>query len=382
MIGFFAGEASGDECGNALAAAGDVDGDGSPDLVVGAPGFDSGAGIGLKQDVGRAYVLRYDGNFTLDVLFTHTGTSEFSWLGHSVAGGEDLNGDLVPDIAVGVPMIAILGPVTGRVDVVSGANGHPLLYQLDGEGSADHFGSAVALLRDMDGDGRGEVAVGAPDANVGALADAGYAYVFSGASGAELFRMNGYYAGDQMGDALASARFLNADTAGDVIFGAPKADHNTLGANTGWARPSLGAAPYAQTYCTAKVNSAGCTPSIGSSGVPSLSIANNCHVAAANVLPGKPGMLIWSYEQKAGPFYGGTLCVKAPIVRTPVQNATQIGPGPCDGRYLFHLSHDYMQQKNIPAGSTVNAQFWSRDNGFAAPNGIGLTNALAIPIIP
>ena len=71
-----------------------------------------------------------------------------------------------------------------------------------------------------------------------------------------------------------------------------------------------------------------------------------------------------------------------PIVRTPVQVSTQLGPDPCDGQYLFFFDHAYMASKSVPVGSVVHMQYWSRDAGFPAPDGIGLTHGLAVPIVP
>jgi hypothetical protein len=64
-------------------------------------------------------------------------------------------------------------------------------------------------------------------------------------------------------------------------------------------------------------------------------------------------MLIWSYQPRASPFYGGTLSVEAPITRTPVQTAAQIGPGACDAQYTFLFDHADMAIKNVRVGSMV-----------------------------
>jgi hypothetical protein len=150
------------------------------------------------------------------------------------------------------------------------------------------------------------------------------------------------------------------------------------------AAVSVDVQPRTAAYCTAKVNSLGCTPSIGWSGTPSLSAPqDDFHIRATNVLNNKPGILVWGLVAFAVPFQGGTLCVKPPMQRTGVQySGGNPPPSDCSGSYDFHLSQAYMQQFFFQAGAIIYAQYWSRDPGFAAPNNVGLTNALRVVTCP
>jgi Tol biopolymer transport system component len=139
--------------------------------------------------------------------------------------------------------------------------------------------------------------------------------------------------------------------------------------------------PEPGSYCAAKVNSQGCVPRIGFSGSPSLSGPDDFKITAVEALFGKPGVLFWSGGWDSKPFLGGTLCVKAPIIRTASQTAAS-APYSCSGSYSFHFSHAYMQQQLLGLGETYYAQWWSRDPGFAAPNNVGLTDALRFTICP
>jgi Tol biopolymer transport system component len=135
------------------------------------------------------------------------------------------------------------------------------------------------------------------------------------------------------------------------------------------------------TYCTAKTNSLGCVPAIGSIGVPSVSGPDGFFVTAGNVRNRKLGMMLWSLEQANTPYFGGTLCVHTPIHRTPGQSSGGSASGDdCTGTYAYHFTHAYMAQQGLAANTTVFAQFWSRDPGFAPPNNVGLTNALHFTI--
>ncbi len=138
------------------------------------------------------------------------------------------------------------------------------------------------------------------------------------------------------------------------------------------------------TYCVAKTNSLGCVPSISCSGLASYSGADNFYITASNVLNGKKGQVLWSLNQGSSPFLGGTLCLSAPITRTPVQTSSGTPPPPldCSGTYSYHFSQTYMISQLLPPGTRIYAQYWSRDKGFVTPNDVGLTNALSFFICP
>jgi len=145
----------------------------------------------------------------------------------------------------------------------------------------------------------------------------------------------------------------------------------------------LNAAPAPCTYCTAKVNSQGCTPGIGYTGVPSLTGPNNFHVTATNVLNNKFGLLFWGQAPANLPFFGGIRCVASPFLRTAAQHSGgNAGPDDCSGSYSYHFSQAYMNQEFLAAGMHIYAQYWSRDPGFPAPDNIGLTDALHFVIGP
>lgn len=113
--------------GTGLEAAGDVDGDGVPDVIAGAPGEDA------------AYVFSgKDGH----VLLRLTGDAKDHDLGTAVSGIGDFDGDGVPDVVAGAPSAETGAGATGRAYVFSGKDGH-ILLTLDGEKDGDNFGSTV-----------------------------------------------------------------------------------------------------------------------------------------------------------------------------------------------------------------------------------------------
>ena len=135
------------------------------------------------------------------------------------------------------------------------------------------------------------------------------------------------------------------------------------------------------TYCTAQVNSAGCTPAIAGDGVASVSSVFAYDIGASQVLSNVVGLMIYS-KSGAGsiPFNGGTICVGSPITRTSGQFSG--GSGSCGGTFSFDFNAyiDSGFDPNLFAGAQVWAQYWSRD--LAAPGGSNLSDALHFYVVP
>jgi hypothetical protein len=134
-------------------------------------------------------------------------------------------------------------------------------------------------------------------------------------------------------------------------------------------------------YCTSKVNSAGCTPSIGSTGSPSATAGSGFVVSTTNELDNKFGLYFYS---KTGPnssaFQGGFLCGMPPLTRTSILNSG--GTPPCNGMYSIDFN-SYIASGKDPAlvsGQSVWLQTWSRDP--ASPSTTNLSNAITFTICP
>ena len=139
-------------------------------------------------------------------------------------------------------------------------------------------------------------------------------------------------------------------------------------------------APAPEAYCTAKVNSLGCTPAVSHTGSASLA-AGDLEVRADGVLSQKHGLMFWGTTATALPFQGGTRCVAAPLVRTPIQSSGgSPAPVDCTGSYGFLWTAAYTSTKGLTAGDTVYNQFWSRD--ASSPGGTGLSDALVVTFQP
>ncbi len=188
-------------------------------------------------------------------------------------------------------------------------------------------------------------------------------------------------------------QFLDLANPGTNPFNAARGD-DVLEAwqQTGMATPVVmtearwgASAP--STYCTAKVTSNGCTPQIGSSGVPSASGGRDFYISAENVINNRTGLLRYSTTGAAAtPFKGGFICVGGGVLRAGLQ-VSGGAPRPaldCSGGFVIDFNEYIASGANpsLVANQQVWAQWWFRDSGFAAPNSLGFTGGLTFVIEP
>jgi serralysin len=231
--------ANGDMFGSSLAALGDLDGDGIEDMVVGAP---SQSGSGAP---GAVFVQFMNANGTVKAsqrISSGVGGGPVlaagDYFGHAVAALGDLNGDGIMDIAVGadkddtggyghgavyVLFLNANGTVKASQKIAHGLGGGPTLA------NNDRFGSSIASLGDLDGDGIADLAVGAASDDTGGAYRGAVHVLFmnangtvkssqkiaSGTPGAPLLAN-----GDVFGIGVASLGDLDGDRVTDIAVGA------------------------------------------------------------------------------------------------------------------------------------------------------------------
>jgi len=232
----FTGVASGDNLGFSLAMDDDLDGDGSADLVMGAPAQASTTAAGAVYIYYGVDTL--SGSLsasTADAILT--GAAAADRLGYAVATLGDTNGDGFGDFVVtadrndssatnaGAVYVYTTDP-SGTAAVASGAS-----TVIRGEVAEDVFGRSVASIGDIDDDGGADMLVGATAWDLGSISGAGAAYLFygpfsSGTVSASTFdaRFTGSNTADAVGYAVSGRGDVNADGYADFMISAPSWD--------------------------------------------------------------------------------------------------------------------------------------------------------------
>jgi hypothetical protein len=220
----FTGDSASDWFGRSVNAAGDVNNDGTMDVIVGAYGDDNnGAESGSATVYSGA-----DGT----VLYTFNGTAAGDNFGFSVSGAGDVNNDNYDDVIVGAYLADTNGTDSGSAIVYSGIDGS-VLYTFNGDAD-DRLGWSVSDAGDINKDNYDDVLLGVYYDDNGASTDVGAVWVMSGIDGSVLFTRYGDAPYDYLGQAVATAGDVNNDTYPDFVAGARKNDVN--GSEAGMAR--------------------------------------------------------------------------------------------------------------------------------------------------
>jgi hypothetical protein len=246
------GAAYQDNSGHSVSSAGDFNGDGINDVIVGAPY----ANPQDRKKAGSSYVIYGQKNgypTSIDLTYLNAtqgviieGAAAYDSSGISVSSAGDMNGDGLSDVIVGAYQSSPQGRIgAGSSYVIYGKKGGypaPLDlarlnttqgFMIQGTAAGDNSGYSVSSVGDFNGDGINDVIVGAPYAKPQGRWVAGSSYVIYGKKGGypaplDLARLNatqgiiieGAAANDQSGDAVSSVGDFNGDGLSDVIVGA------------------------------------------------------------------------------------------------------------------------------------------------------------------
>jgi hypothetical protein len=213
-----------------VATAGDVNGDGYSDVIVGAIGYDNG-----QTDEGRAFV--YHGSptvLTTTAAWTADGNQDIPLFGVSVATAGDVNGDGYGDGIIGASNFDNGQVDEGKAFVYHGsASGFAAVPDWTAEANQDTalFAGSVCSAGDVNGDGYSDVIIGAANYKNG-QEDEGRAYVYhgsaSGLAATPAWTVESNQIGAMLGRTVATAGDVNGDGYGDVIVGAASFDNGQV----------------------------------------------------------------------------------------------------------------------------------------------------------
>lgn len=352
----------GESFGASSAPAGDLDGDGVPDVLIYIPSLGGVFNDHRLRSYSGATGLMLDEWTEIKV----GGGLSASGNGPHMAALGDVDGDGNDDFAARCLNMHAGFPDADVVHVVSGADGS-VMSTFGGLLNGEYVGFSVAGPGDLNGDGVPDLAFGAPQA----VNAKGYIVAYSLADDSELFRVWGNANQNRLGEALRPAGDVDGDGLPDLIAGAPSLDGSYPG---GFIRVLSGlCAGLFTSYGAGHPGSGGVVPTLRGSGCPGLEYTPQMIIE--NGVGGAPALLPLALTPAALSFKGGTLLINpvGPVILSLPLNGTPGVAG--EGSVILPV---FLPNDPLLDGLSVYMQAIVPDPG--ASNGIAMSAGLQMAI--
>ncbi|MFA5211117.1 MAG: FG-GAP-like repeat-containing protein [Patescibacteria group bacterium] len=208
--------------GYKVSSAGDVNGDGYDDILVGAWYYDNG-----ETNEGKVFLYYGSANGVSTIAnWTAEGNQINAYFGKSISSAGDVNGDGYDDVIISSHKFDVgenidVGKIFAYYGSASGLSEIPD-WTLEGNQASAYFGDAISSAGDVNGDGYSDIIIGADYYDVGELANAGKVFVYygsaSGLSSTTYWSVEGNYSNEYVGTAISSAGDVNGDGLSDIII--------------------------------------------------------------------------------------------------------------------------------------------------------------------
>mgnify|MGYP001420663215 CR=1 FL=1 len=289
--------------GYSVSTAGDVNGDGYSDVIVGAYNYDNG-----QTDEGRAFVYHGSASgLSMTSNWSAEGDQTNAFYGFSVSAAGDVNGDGYSDIIVGARLFSNGQTYEGRAFAYYGSSSGLSAtsnWTAESDQESAFFGWSVSTAGDVNGDGYSDVIVGAKWYSNGQTKE-GRAYVYngspSGLSSAPVWTAESDQANAEFGTSVSTAGDVNGDGYSDVIVGAPMYNNGETDEGSTFVYYGNGLTGLRSTVQQYKpgtsfvVSSGGLT---GTDGQVRLNVFGRSPFGRAD------GMIVFEYKRNGNPFSG------------------------------------------------------------------------------